>query len=342
VAVLTLAIGILGNTTVFSGVNALLFTPLPTEHPEQIAQILTAGRHVQRFAKHSYRLYTTLRDNNSTFAELAAILDATVPISDRPDGDRTGQNVSVVRGEVVSGNYFGMLGVKAAQGRGIALEDDRTPNAHPVVVISDRLWKTRFNSDPNTLGRTTYLKGNPFTIIGIAPASFSGTVFATEMDFWTPLMMQEQLGGRPNWWRPGGGGSREILVFCRVDDSGKEHCGSAQEVGDLRVLGRLKPDVSAEVASAQLTALAATVPPPDESVKPPVLDVVQEVQRGTRTCRRRCAESRRWRWALPRSSGSSPAATLRTCFWRGPARAGGRSRFACRSAPAAGGSGVNC
>jgi predicted permease len=278
VTVLTLAIGILGNTTVVSGVNAVLFTPLPTERPEQIAQILTAGRDVQRFAKHTYALYTTLRDNNATFAELAAILDATVPISDRPDGERAGQNVSVVRGEVVSGNYFRMLGVKTAQGRGIAPEDDRTPNAHPVAVISERLWKTRFNADPNILGRTTYLKGHPFTIIGVTPASFSGTVFANQTDFWAPLMMQEQLGGRPNWWRPGGGGPAEISVSCHVDDAGKEHCGSGQQVGDLRVLGRLKPDVSADAASAQLTALAATVPAADKTVKPPVLEVVQEVQ----------------------------------------------------------------
>ncbi len=140
------------------------------------------------------RLYTALRDHNSSFVALAAIRDVTVPISDTAQAARTDQYSGVVRGEVASGNYFDMLGVRAAQGRVITPDDDRTPNAHPVIVISDRLWRTRFNADPQTLGRLTYLNGNPFTIIGILPPSFTGTVFANETDFWAPLMMEAQLG----------------------------------------------------------------------------------------------------------------------------------------------------
>jgi putative ABC transport system permease protein len=79
-----------------------------------------------------------------------------------------------------------MLGVGAAQGRVITPDDDRTPNAHPVVVISDRLWRTRFSADSQTLGRLTYLNGKPFTIIGILPPSFTGTVFANETDSGRP------------------------------------------------------------------------------------------------------------------------------------------------------------
>lgn len=188
---LTLAIGILGNTTIFSGVNALLFTPLPAERPEQIAQILPVGH---PGGKHPLTLNTALRDHNTSFVALAAVRDVTVSISDTGQAARSGQYTGVVRGEVASGNYFKMLGVRAAQGRVMTPDDDRTPNAHPVVVISDRLWRTRFNADPQTLGRLTYLRGNPFTIIGILPASFTGTVFANETDFWAPLMMKAQLG----------------------------------------------------------------------------------------------------------------------------------------------------
>src|SRR4030095_16012760 len=100
VAILTLASGILGNTTIFSGVNALLFTPLPAERPEQIAQILE-GAHLggemveHRFAKHTYKLYTALRDNNSSFVALAAIKDVTVPISDTSQNARTEQHTGV-------------------------------------------------------------------------------------------------------------------------------------------------------------------------------------------------------------------------------------------------------
>ena len=99
-----------------------------------------------------------------------------------------------------------MLGVRATHGRAFTPDDDRTPNGHPVVVISDRLWRTRFNADPQALGRVMYLNGNPFTVIGILPATFTGTVFATETDFWAPLMMQGQLGADANWWRPGARG----------------------------------------------------------------------------------------------------------------------------------------
>jgi MacB-like periplasmic core domain len=108
-----------------------------------------------------------------------------------------------------------------------------------VVVISDRLWRTQISADPQTLGRVVYLNGYPFTVIGIAPASFTGTVFANETDFWSPLMMQGQFGAAPNWWsetRP-----RNIVVFSMRKFGSPAVKGPGQEVGDLRVLGRLRP-----------------------------------------------------------------------------------------------------
>ena len=148
VAILTLAIGILGNTTIFSGVNALLYTPLPAKQPEQIAQVLSGrGDGSSRgIVKHTYKRYTSFRDGNTSFAALAAIRDVTVPISDRAPNAGTAKLTGVVRGEVSSGNYFDMLGVRAALGRAFTPDDDRTPNGHPVVVISDRLWRTQFQS----------------------------------------------------------------------------------------------------------------------------------------------------------------------------------------------------
>jgi predicted permease len=269
VAILTLAIGILGNTTIFSGVNALLFTPLPAEHPEQIAQILPAGNlGNERFAKHPLKLYTALRDHSSSFVALAAIRDVTVSISDTAQAARSGQYTGVVRGEVASGNYFDMLAVRAAQGRVFTPDDDRKPNAHPVIVISDRLWRARFDADPQTIGRVTYLNGNPFTIIGILPPSFTGTVFANETDFWAPVMMESQLGEV---------GLRPIVVSCG-HAGGKKDCAPPRETGNFRILGRLKPDVTPDVASAQLTAIAASVPRVDPRVVPPEIDVVAELQ----------------------------------------------------------------
>jgi putative ABC transport system permease protein len=277
VAILTLAIGILGNTTIFSGVNALLYTPLPTERPEQIAEILSSGGggRVGRFVKHTYKRYTSFRDMNTSFAALAAIRDVTVPIGDSAPTASTANQIGVVRGEVSSGNYFDILGVHAKIGRAFTPDEDRTPNGHPVVVISDRLWRTHFIADPKALGRVLYLNGHPFTVIGIAPASFTGTVFANETDFWAPLMMQGQFGAAPNWWnetRP-----RHIVVFSVRKPGGREERGPGQEMGDLRLLGRLKPDVSAEVASTELTAIAAGLAQANK-LSPPKIDVVAELQ----------------------------------------------------------------
>ena len=277
VAILTLAIGILGNTTIFSGVNALLYTPLPTERPEQIAQVLSGGGDGRSggMVKHTYKRYTSFRDGNTSFAVLAAIRDVTVPISDRAPNAGTAKLTGVVRGEVSSGNYFDMLGVRAALGRAFTPDDDRTPNGHPVVVISDRLWRTQFVSDPQKLGQVLYLNGHPFTVIGIAPASFTGTVFANETDFWVPLMMQGQFGATPNWWSETR--SRHIVVRSMRKPGGPTVMGPGQEVGDLRLLGRLKPDASAEVASAQLTTIAAGLARAN-GLTPPRIDVVAELQ----------------------------------------------------------------
>ena len=281
VAILTLAIGILGNTTILSGVNALLFTPLPAEHPEQIAQVLVAGQRADRSAArgHWYTHFTAMRDNNSSFVALAAIKDVTVPISDTAEHARNGQHLGVARGEAASGAYFGMLGVGAAHGRVFTEEDDRTPNAHPVIVISDRLWRSRFNADAGTLGRVVYLNGNPFTVIGITSPSFTGTVFANETDFWAPLMMQGQLGADPDWFRPDAARRRPIMVFCvkRVG-SAKDDCGPPQQWGDLRMLGRLKSGAGAAAASEHLTAIVAGAPRISREVAPPRIEVVAELQ----------------------------------------------------------------
>jgi predicted permease len=277
VAILTLAIGILGNTTIFSGVNALLYTPLPTKQPEQIAQVLSGGggQRSGNFVKHTYKRYTSFRDMNTSFAALAAIRDVTAPIGERAPTAGTAAQTGVVRGEVASGNYFDMLGIRPAQGRVYTPDDDRTPNGHPVVVISDRLWRTHFTADPQTLGRVVYLSGHPFTVIGIVPESFTGTVFANETDFWAPLMMQGQFGAAPNWWSETR--SRHIVVHSVRKFGGPTVTGPGQEVGDLRLLGRLKPDVGAELAAAELTTIAAGLARAN-GLKPPRIDVVAELQ----------------------------------------------------------------
>ena len=246
-AALTLSLGIGANTAIFSVVNMFLFRPAPVEKPDELAAVFV-GHEGGMLLMHTYPQYVDLRDQNSVFSGLTARKMAAVVISaeERP-GERSDQHSDVIRGEVVNGNYFDVLGVRPALGRTFIPEEDRAPNAHPVVVLSHGLWRRRFRSDPELVGHAVYLNGRPFTVIGIAPSSFKGATFALEMDFWAPIMMQEQLGGSAEWFKGRGSGN------------------------DLSLLGRLKPGVTMRQAQANLEILAQGLARPhpmsNESIK---------------------------------------------------------------------------
>jgi putative ABC transport system permease protein len=106
---------------------------------------------------------------------------------------RTGDDSQRVWGQLVSGNYFDVLGVRAALGRTFAPEEDQTPGRYPVVVLSHRFWQRRFSSDPNVLGRTVTLNGRAFTVIGVAAAVFRGNEPYLSLDLWVPMMMQQTV-----------------------------------------------------------------------------------------------------------------------------------------------------
>src|SRR5262249_25170378 len=104
-----------------------------------------------------------------------------------------------VWGELVSSNYFDVMGDKPMLGRGFLPEEERTPNAHPVVVLGYRLWQQRFNADAGVVGKTVYLNGQPFTVIGVMPESFIGSRYYLRQAFWAPLMMAQKFGRRAEW-----------------------------------------------------------------------------------------------------------------------------------------------
>ncbi|HKQ76099.1 MAG TPA: ABC transporter permease [Blastocatellia bacterium] len=230
VAVLTLSLGIGANTAIFSVVNMIL-RPLPVQRPEELAAVFAYRGDPGDRGVHTYRNYIYLRDHNSVFSGLAAHKPATVAISaDERPGERANEHTNVISGEIVSGNFFDVLGVRPALGRAFTPEEDRAPNAHPVVVLSYGLWQRRFSSDPELVGRSVYLNGRPFTVIGISPPSFKGREFGLEMDFWAPIMMQAQLGSKAEWFK------ENSIELC--------------------VLGRLKPGVTRWQADSHLYALA--------------------------------------------------------------------------------------
>ena len=116
-------------------------------------------------------------------------------------------------GAVVSGNYFDMLGVKAAVGRTFLPEEDRTPNTHLVAVIGHGLWQRRFGGDPKVIGRTVTLNEHDFTVIGVAPKEFGGTISGAALDVWTPVMMKDYVA-RPHFSLTDRG-SRWLMVMGR-------------------------------------------------------------------------------------------------------------------------------
>jgi predicted permease len=189
-AVLSLALGIGANTAIFTLVNALLLKPLPVAEPARLVSVFgTDEKNRGQFLNYmglSYPNFKDYRDENQVFDGLLAHQQIALNLA-------TSQEPQQVTGEIVSGNYFDVLGVKAAAGRTFLPEEDRTPGAHPVAVLSHSLWQTRFGGDRTLVGKTVRLNNQSFTVVGIAPENFRGTNLLAPADLWVPLMMHEQV-----------------------------------------------------------------------------------------------------------------------------------------------------
>jgi predicted permease len=220
VAIVTLALGIGANTTVFTFVENILLSSLPVHDPQTLVA-LNWGDTISM----SYPNYVDLRDGNTAFSNLAAYRFVPLSIS-----IHTRDNVRVW-GYETTGNYFEMLGVQPLLGRFFGPADDDKPGAHPVLVISHRLWQSRFNADPNIVGRAVKINGFPFTIVGVAPPSFSGTELVVAADYWVPLSMESQIEPGDDWLR-------------------------YRTSQNIWTMGRLKPGVSHTQAEANLDQIA--------------------------------------------------------------------------------------
>lgn len=191
VVVATLALGIGANATIFTWIKAVLVDPLPgIERPEELVEIWGATRNNSALSA-SYLDYRDFRDRNDVLSGLVAhqVLPLNLGRGGKPER---------VWGAIVSGNYFDMVGVKAAIGRTFLPEEDRTPNTHPVVVIGHGLWQRRFGGDATVVGRTVTLNEHDFTIIGVTPKDFGSTYAGIALDVWTPVMMKDHVA-RPHF-----------------------------------------------------------------------------------------------------------------------------------------------
>lgn len=186
VAVFSLALGITINITIFSFINALLLRPPAVESPDQLVEVWNHNpKAASAFEAHmpmSYPEYAWYRDNNRAFSDLIAY-----------DGDPAFVSWSqsdqgrLVQGQYVSGNFFSGLRVGATLGRTFLAEEDRPEEAQPVVVISYAFWRRQLGADPGIAGTALTLNGLSFTVIGVAPAGFTGMLIGAAPDFWAPL-----------------------------------------------------------------------------------------------------------------------------------------------------------
>jgi predicted permease len=185
IAIVILAVGIGANTAVFSIVNSLLFRPRPVAQPEQLVE-LYVGDANNPYHSAAYLDFLIFRDQRELFSGLAAYHVNQFKMGGAED-------VEQVWGEMVSGNYFEVLGVKAIRGRTFLPEEDQTPSTHPVAVISHGLWQRRFGSNPDVIGQTITLNNQPLTVIGIAPPQYTGMIRGWAMEVWVPVMMAPQM-----------------------------------------------------------------------------------------------------------------------------------------------------
>ncbi len=174
IAVLTLALGIGANTSIFTVANAILLRPLPYSNPERLAFISRAnpsqGTPIDVF---SYPRFVFIRDNSKSFVGISAFTEESFNLTEAGDPEQ----LPAAR---VSASFFRVLGVPLALGRDFRVEED-TPSGKPVVVISHRLWMRRYAGNPAVLGRSINLNAQSYTIIGVAPAGFHFGLLSTDV-----------------------------------------------------------------------------------------------------------------------------------------------------------------
>ncbi|MGB9180714.1 MAG: ABC transporter permease [Pyrinomonadaceae bacterium] len=238
VAVMTLALGISVNTALFTVFDAFALRPLPLRDPAGLVQIYGRDERNTRQPLFSYPDYQDYRARNTAFSDLVAWNKVALPLGDsapHDDASVLANDTSYAPFQIVSDNYFSMLGAGMTLGRAFLPEENRTPNTHPVIVLSHWFWERRLNSDPNVLGQTLKLQGDSFTIIGVAERNFIGTTPDAPAG-WIPLMMRDRL-------LPAGAWNHKRWLTDREADS-------------FSLLGRLKPGVTRAQAQAEMTLLA--------------------------------------------------------------------------------------
>jgi predicted permease len=187
IAVLTLALGIGANSTIFSWIHSTLLNPVPgLAKPEEMVS-LSLGESTENPFPFTYPDYETLRDGQKSFSDLTAFaIPSTVSLTGKGKPERAWAVVA-------SANYFDVLGVRPVLGRGFVPADDRTANGSPVAVVSYPFWQKHFGGDPQVVGRTVDINQHRYTIVGVTPQGFQGSQTGVRSDLWLPISMVAQI-----------------------------------------------------------------------------------------------------------------------------------------------------
>jgi putative ABC transport system permease protein len=220
-AVLTLALGIGANTTIFSWINSTLLNPVPgLNNPSEVVA-LTLNKPGENPFPFTYPDIEAMRDGQQSFTGIAACNFVQISLTGKGKPER-------LSGMVASANYFDVLGVTPFLGRGFLPSEDQKPGGASVAVISYRLWQTHFAANPDIVGQSVELNQHPYSIVGVTPAEFQGSQTGVRTDIWVPIMMEAQLN-------PLGDLLRDHHYFW------------------LFAFGRLKPGVSLAQAQEEMT-----------------------------------------------------------------------------------------
>jgi predicted permease len=249
VAVLTLAMGIGANTAIFSIVNAVLLSPLPFPHPEQLVTLHESKPNFET-GSISYPNFRDWQRNNSTFSAIAVSRATSFSLTGAGEAEQ-------VFAEFISSDFFSLLGVNPVIGRQLAPGEDEV-GAAPVVLINERLWKRKFDGSPDVLGKTITLDAHGFTVVGVIPANLDLTLRSfRQSEVYVPI-----------------GQNKNPLLLGRGSGLG------------IHGIGRLKPGVTIEQARADManvtSNLAATYPDADKGIGASILPLKQDMVGGVR------------------------------------------------------------
>lgn len=244
IAVLTLAFGVGVNTALFTVFNALVLKPLPLKDAGSVVEVRGVAEPGQRARRFSFPDYQDYVARSQTMAGLTLMsetgatlgIEHAKPHTQLGEGQSQREDFGQVNCQLVAASYFSLLGAEMALGRGFLPEEERTPGTHPVAVLSNYFWELAFKGDPQVIGRTIRLSGQPFVIVGVTGKEFIGTT-PNRPAVWLPLMMREAL--------------------FQAESSQAQNWPADRKLASFNMLGRLKPGVTTAQAQAELSNLTA-------------------------------------------------------------------------------------